>query len=322
MAYPGKSNKFSGNPGKNRQASNYTILTLEALFSQFYLPYARIRKRSWQLDERLFRKHLSAAFGALRLNQINRQDVEDWLNKLLEAGFAPSTCNRILAVLKTVCNFAEIHGYLPHDQSPCRGISSFKTPYQKVRYLSQSEAVRLMEVLEKDGRPSARAIQLLLLTGARKNEILKARWEHVNLEQRLIIVPLSKSGKPRYIVLSRLAMSIIRKIPRTAGSPWLFAGNIPNRPLADLYDYWQKLRCRLGLQDVRIHDLRHTFASFLVNNGHSLYEVQKLLGHADPRTTMRYAHLQQDSLVAATEKVGGFFAKSRDRRKATGQDAD
>ncbi len=309
MAYPTKNNKFSSTSRQNRQVENGPIPTLDAFISQIYLPYVKTRKRSWQVDERLSRKHLSGPFGARQLDQISRAEVEDWLNSLLEAGFAPATCNRVLAVFKTICSFAEIRGYLPQGQSPCNGVSSFKTPYQKERYLSQAEAVRLMAALERDGTLSARAIQLLLLTGARKNEILKARWEYVNLEQRLITVPLSKSGKPRYIVLSEAAIAIVRKIPRIAGSPWLFAGHIPGKPLADLFDYWEKLRGELGLQDVRIHDLRHTFASFLVNSGHSLYEVQKMLGHGDPRTTMRYAHLGQDSLVAAAEKVSGFYAR-------------
>lgn len=312
MAYPNRNSKISGNFCQNGQTPSGETPTLDTFISQIYLPYVKTRKRSWQVDERLARKHMSMPFGARQLDQISRAEVEDWLNSMLEAGFATTTCNRVLAVFKTIYSFAETRGYLPQGQSPCNGVSSFKTPYQKERYLSQGEAVRLMDALERDGTLSAMAIQLLLLTGARKNEILKARWEYVNLEQRLITVPISKSGKPRYIVLSDAAVAIVRKIPRISGSPWLFAGNIPGKPLADLFDYWEKLRSELGLQDVRIHDLRHTFASFLVNSGHSLYEVQKMLGHGDPRTTMRYAHLGQESLVAAAEKVSGFFVKPDD----------
>ena len=124
-------------------------------------------------------------------------------------------------------------------------------------------------------------------------------------------MPLSKSGKPRHIPLSDEAIAVIRAIPRQPGNPWLFPGRAPGKPLSDLYLFWNKLRRELGLADVRIHDLRHTFASFLVNAGHSLYEVQKLLGHGDPRTTMRYAHLGQASLLAATETVSCFFIPSK-----------
>lgn len=174
-----------------------------------------------------------------------------------------------------------------------------------------------MRALEKSDRPEAFAIRLLLLTGARKSEILKARWEYVRLDLRLLIVPLSKSGKPRHIPLSDEAIAVIRTIPRQPGNPWLFPGHAPGKPLSDLYLFWNRLRCSMGLADVRIHDLRHTFASFLVNAGHSLYEVQKLLGHSDPRTTMRYAHLEQASLVAVAETVSVFLA--RPGRENTGE---
>ena len=203
-----------------------------------------------------------------------------------------------------------MRGLLPAGQSPCAGVSSFKIHTQRERYLSREEAQRLMRALENSKHPEAFALRLLLLTGARKSEILKARWEHVRLELRLLIVPLSKSGRPRHILLSDAALDVVRAMPRTPGNPWLFPGHAPGKPLSDLYLFWNRLRRDLGLADVRIHDLRHTFASFLVNAGHSLYETQKMLGHSDPRTTMRYAHLGQASLLAAAETVSGFFTPS------------
>lgn len=152
-----------------------------------------------------------------------------------------------------------------------------------------------MHELKRSPRPEALALRLLLLTGARKSEILRARWENVHLDQRLLVVPLSKSGRPRRIPLSQEAVAVIRAVRRKPGLPWLFPGRAAERPLSDLYVFWNRLRRRLGLADVRVHDLRHTFASFLVNAGRSLYEVQRLLGHSDPRTTMRYAHLGQEA---------------------------
>ena len=291
--------------------------TLDAFVSQIYLPNIKIRKRSWQIDERIVRQHLSPVFGHRLLSDIKRCEVEDWLNGLLESGLAPSSCNRFLAVFKTICSFAETREFLEPGKSPCNGVSSFKVHAQRDRYLSQNEAQRLMERLEQSDRPEALALRLLLLTGARKSEILKARWENVNLEQRLLTVPLSKSGKPRHIVLSDTAIAVIKAISQKAGVPWLFPGHAENKPLSDLYLFWNKLRVELGMKDVRIHDLRHTFASFLVNSGHSLYEVQKMLGHADPRTTMRYAHLGQDALLAAAEFVGGIFSSPESGRNST-----
>lgn len=155
-----------------------------------------------------------------------------------------------------------------------------QNPYE--RYLTGDEAQRLMRALEKSDRLEVFALRLLLLTGARKSEVLKARWEHVRPNQRLLTVPLSKSGKPRHISLFDEAIAVIRAIPWVPGCPWLFPGHAPDKPLSDIYQFWNKVRRGLGLTDVRIHDLRHTFASLLVNAGHSRYEVQKLLGTAIP----------------------------------------
>ena len=289
---------------------------LDAFVSSIYLPHVKLRKRSWRVDERIARQHLSPTFGGRRLADIQRHEVENWLYRLSSGGLAPATCNRILAVFKTICSLAAMRGLLPAGQSPCAGVSPFKIHTQRERYLTQDEAQRLMRALEKSDRPEAFAIRLLLLTGGRKNEILKARWENVRPDQRLLTVPLSKSGRPRHILLSEEAIKVLRALPRSPGNPWLFPGHAPGKPLSDLYNFWNKLRRELGLADVRIHDLRHTFASFLVNAGHSLYEAHKMLGHGDPRTTMRYAHLGQASLLAAAETVSGFFtASGRDGEK-------
>lgn len=281
---------------------------LDAFVAKVYLPHIQLRKRSWRVDERIARQHLSPAFGHRPLADMSRHEVEVWLQDLSSRGLAPATCNRILAVLKSVCSLAQAHGDLPTGQSPCVGVPSFKIHVQRERYLAPDEAGRLMQALKESRRPEAGALRLLLLTGARKSEILKARWENVRLDHRLLTVPLSKSNKPRHIPLSDEAVAVIRSIRREPGCPWLFPGHAPGKPLSDVYNFWNELRQGLGLADVRIHDLRHTFASFLVNAGHSLYEVQKLLGHSDPRTTMRYAHLGQASLVAAAQTVSACLA--------------
>ena len=283
------------------------LISLDTFVSNIYLPHTKLRKRSWRVDERIARQHLSPVFGHRRLAGIQRHEVEDWLYGLSVSGLSHATCNRILAVFKTICSLAERRGILLAGQSPCAGVLPFKIHTQRERYLTQDEAQRLMRVLEKSGRPEAFALRLLLLTGARKSEILKARWENIRLDLRLLIVPLSKSGKARHILLSDAALSVLHAIPRTSGNPWLFPGHAPGKPLSDLYLFWNALRRELGLADVRIHDLRHTFASFLVNAGHSLYEAQKMLGHGDPRTTIRYAHLGQASLLAAAETVSGVL---------------
>lgn len=311
-----ESNGVADTPVRRRVRNKPKTITFDMFVSETYLPHIRYRKRSWKVDERIARQYLSHSFGNRSFGDICHNDVEVWFQELQLKGLAPATCNRILAVLKSICTLAVAHNLLPEGQKPCTGMVALKIHSQRERYLSRDEARRLVLELEQSTRPEATVIRLLLLTGARKSEILKARWEDVHLDQHLLTVPLSKSGKPRHIALSDEAVEIIRSIPRVQGCPWLFPGHAPGKPLSDIWSFWNALRRRVGLADVRIHDLRHTFASLLVNAGHSLYEVQKLLGHSDPRTTMRYAHLGEASLVAAAQTVSGYLAQiCRDSRQ-------
>lgn len=270
-------------PANDPTAKKSKPITLDAFVSQVYLPYVKLRKRSWRIDERMARKHLSPAFGDRLITKIRRCEVDDWFHGLLSKGFAPVSCNRFLAVFKTICAVAEEHGFLPGGKSTCLGVASLKIHVQGERYLSREKARRLMLALEQSGHIAALSLRLILLTGARKSEILNARRDNVNIEQHLLTIPLSKSGKPRHIPLSQAAIAVIGKIPRKSSDIWLFTSEITGKAIPDIYLFWDKLRKKIGLADVRIHDLRHTFASFLVNSGHSLYEVQKMFGHGDPR---------------------------------------
>jgi len=299
--------------GSRSERQEYTCFDTFISFS--YIPHIRLRKRSWQVDERIFQRHLSPIFGHRRITDLNREEIELWLHDLTVQGLAPATCNRILAVFKSVCSLAVSHGLLSMSNNPCLGVYPMKTMSYRERYLSAPEARKLVRELERSTRLEAMALRLLLLTGARKSEILQARWENVRLDQHLLTVPLSKSGRPRYIFLSKEATDVVQALPKQPGNPWLFPSKHPGKHLSDLYWFWDRIRQKLGLADVRVHDLRHTFASFLVNSGHSLYEVQKLLGHSDPRTTARYAHLSENSLLAAAQAVSHclFRATTQDK---------
>jgi integrase len=152
---------------------------------------------------------------------------------------------------------------------------------------------------------------LLLLTGARRNEITHAKWEHLDWEKRTLLVPVSKSGKPRTIALNAAAMDLLRLIRPGHGNPHIFPSPVTGEPSPSLHFPWQRIRVRAGLPDLRLHDLRHSFASFLVNRGISLYVVQGLLGHAHARYTQRYAHLTSDTLRDAAEAVGQVVGAAR-----------
>ena len=125
------------------------FVCLDAFVSNIYLPHVQLRKRSWRVDERIARQYLSPTFGARKLADIQHHEIEDWLHGLSEKGLAPATCNRILAVFKTICSLAGMRVFLPAGQSPCMGVLPFKIHTQRERYLTQDEAQRLMRALEK-----------------------------------------------------------------------------------------------------------------------------------------------------------------------------
>ena len=151
-------------PGRHGGLAERNTVNLDAFVSDVYLPHVQLRKRSWQVDARIARQHLSPAFGDRRLADIEPHEVEKWLRDLSVQGLAPATCNRTLAVFKSICSLAGTHGLLPVGQSPCAGVLPFKIHTLRERYLTPDEARRLMRELERSSRPEATAIRLLLLT--------------------------------------------------------------------------------------------------------------------------------------------------------------
>jgi integrase len=154
-------------------------------------------------------------------------------------------------------------------------------------------------------------IRLLLYTGARKREILDARWDEIDFNRRMLTVPAerSKSKKPHHIPLSDAALELLQSLPRQDDIPWVFFNPKTKKPPVSIFYAWNTIRNRVGMPELRLHDLRHSYASFLVNAGRSLYEVQKLLGHHDPKVTMRYAHLSPQAMLEAVNVVGNVVGR-------------
>lgn len=188
------------------------------------------------------------------------------------------------------------------EKNPTRGIPRKPLNNARERFLTAEEGVRLRSAAEESYNPQLKHIVgLLLLTGARVRELLTARWEHVDLGRRAWLIPMSKTGKSRYVPLSTAAVAIIEDLPRFKGCPWLIPNPETLKPFVTIQHAWQRAIRVARLPGLRIHDLRHSAASFMINNGVDLFTVGKVLGHACYQSTQRYSHLANDTLLKAVE---------------------
>jgi len=268
-----------------------------------YLPYVRTYKSSWQTDETVLRIHILPKLGALALDEIKTDAISELINGMRTDGYASGTINRVIVILRYIYNLARKWKTPGGTDNPAAGLSA-GPDVQRNRFLSEEEAEALVQAIHADQNQSAaRAIMLLLLTGARRNEITFAKWDYVDWKNKTLLVPKSKSGRARVIALNQSAIALLTAAPRIDGNPFIFPSDTNGRPPASLYFPWDRIRKRAGLADVRLHDLRHSFASFLVNRGVSLYVVQGLLGHLHARTTQRCAHLTQETLTEAADLI-------------------
>lgn len=290
--------------------------TLSEFFYERYLPFAKGYKKTWDCDESLFRNHVAPRLGRRHLDEITKTDIVALHHGRRASGAAKGSANRLLVMLRYVFNQALRWGTPGLAANPTSGVALFEDPPTKERFLTPEEALRLHAAVAESSNPMLRFIvPMLILTGARRREVLNARWEDFDLERRQWRIAVTKTGKPRHVPLSAGAMQVLATVPRPAGhSPWVFPNPKTGKPFTAIFSSWDSARRRAGLADVRLHDLRHSFASFLVNAGRSLYEVQKLLGHTQVGTTQRYAHLAQATLLDACNSVaeilGPEFGKS------------
>ena len=258
----------------------------------------------------MLERQLIPAFGRLPLDAIRRIDVERWFDAYSRT--APGGANKALEILGQIMNAALTARQV--ETAPVKGIA--KNPRPKLtRFLSAGEIEGLHRVLDQlvDERPSrwpqADIIRLLLLTGCRKGEILKLQWSEVDGD-RLNLAD-TKTG-PRRVWLSQAAQTILARQPRAA-SPYVFPSpRRPDKPLSHILHLWQRARKEAGLDDVRLHDLRHTVASQAVARGVPLSTVARMLGHADPTMTLRYAHVGDRELQAAAERIGKAIETAMD----------
>ena len=298
-----------------RLADEHSDLTFGA-FAPIYLAYSRQTKRSHRDDASKLKVWLLPAFAHLKLRDLRRRHIEAYLTELRKTR-SPASVNRHLTLLSAMGRRAVALEYV--ERNWCAGIERLKEDNRRQCALTAQQAGRLLLALEQDkNKVAASAIALLLLTGVRLRECIHARVDEVQLDRRLWHLPRGKTGS-RYVLLNDAAIDLLARQPSLqpgSASQWLFPGRLPGKPLGDVRSTFARALLAAGLPPMRLHDLRHSFASLAVSAGRSLYDVQALLGHASPSMTTRYAHHDGSSLLAASQTVADVVEQAKAAAKA------
>lgn len=294
---------------------------LGEFFLEKYLPYVKSYKRSWGTDQSMIINHLVPKLGEQHMGSMSPPDVAVFVELMKSQNYALGTCNRALVLLRYGFELALRWKVAGLQSNPVKEVKNLKNDNRIERFLSNDQAAKLLIAVKQSESNMLQYIVLFLIyTGARKREVLDAKWQDFDWDQKSWRIPKTKSGKVRHIPLSKGALDVLTTLKSLLlGGQWgveltphsfsevsnqvTFMNTRTGKPYISFFYSWDAARIRAGLPDFRVHDLRHSFASFLVNAGRSLYEVQELLGHADIRTTSRYAHLSRERLIAAVEVV-------------------
>ena len=290
-------------PMAARQANGPTVADLAAVYLREVVA-VRLKPASAKSYRYTIKKHILPVLGRKPALSLDHAAVSAFHHSLIRT---PAAANRAVEMLFRIYRAAEERELIPEGTNPCRQIAMNRQRRHE-RFLTDEEFHRLGQVLDEAERSggtvmyAAMAIRLLLLTGCRKSEVLNLRWEHVDLEAREMRLPDSKTG-PRTVQLSPAAAEVLARIPRVEGNPHVIPGALNGNPMTGLQRHWAKVRKRARLEDMRLHDCRHSFASRALALGESLPMIGKLLGHSQVQTTARYAHLTRDSVHDAARRV-------------------
>jgi integrase len=299
-------------PATERDRQRVAV-TIEELADRFLQEHAaqHCKPRTQEEYQRAVERYIKPSLGRHRITDLTRADVAQFHHRHREH---PCQANRSLAVLSKMMNLAEAWGLRTEGANPCRHVKKYPEN-KRERYLSREELQRLGAALDDARRNDTEtpfviaAIGLLALTGARLSEILTLRWGYVDFAGGVLRLPDSKTGaKPIY--LNDAAIKVLRGVPVMAGNPFVIAGKKQGGSLVNLQKPWRRIRGGAGLRDVRIHDLRHSFASIGAGAGMSLTVIGKLLGHTQAATTQRYAHLAADPIRAASNLIGSEISEA------------
>ncbi|OJW47914.1 MAG: hypothetical protein BGO67_03215 [Alphaproteobacteria bacterium 41-28] len=286
---------------------NRNLPTLNDLARDYVLFHGgKKRPKSLKEDKRLLKTIILPAFGNSLVVQISRRDIETLHRDHQKTSYQ---ANRSVSVLSKMFTLANTWGW--REDNPAKGIQRYQEEKRK-RWLTADELKMLWKVLDEySNQLTASLFRLLILTGARIGELLPATWDQFDLDSGVWTKPthLTKQRKQEHLPISSQAIEILKTMKSQSTSPFLFPGKIDGKPTQEVKRAWNTIRKKLGALDLRIHDLRHTYASHLVSSGLSLSIVGKLLGHTQASTTQRYAHLADEPLRQATALFGSNLDK-------------
>ena len=304
--------KNGEDPAAKRDADRQAV-TVKELAERFDKEHiaVRVKESTAKGYRRMLERVIVPALGRHRVTEVTRADIAKIHHDLRHI---PYDANRCLEIISKMFSLAEMWGLRPEGTNPRKHIKKYPEE-KRERFLSAAELRRVGEVLremedEDIELPSAiAAVRLLILTGCRLGEIVTLKWEYVDFAGKALRLPDSKTGA-KVVHLGQPAIEVLEKVVRVEKNPWVIVGTKPGARLSDLQPFWQRVRARAGLKDVRIHDLRHTFASTAVAAGQGLPMIGKLLGHTQVQTTARYAHLATDPVRTAADSISKRLAEA------------
>ena len=293
----------------SRRAAGPRLADMAARYMDEYVA-VHCKPGTLRLRSAAIYRHILPSLGKRRIAAVRRRHVLALQQRMAKT---PVQANNVIITLSQIYNKAQDWGIVPEGTNPCRHVELYRQR-KRERFLTEAEFQRLGRVLDDAAQnggatPEAiAAIRLLILTGCRRNEVLGLHWEDVDLEARELSLRDSKTG-PRTVPLSPAAVQLLAGLPRSAGSRWVIPGRKPGAHMVRLGSAWRLLRKRAGLNDVRLHDLRHSFASSALALGESLPMIARLLGHRQIASTARYAHLARASVHEAAARVAESLAE-------------
>ena len=289
---------LGGDPAGKKETKKTIPLYRE--LAQQHLTHAASYQRSYDSTRRIIHNHVLPRWGKLRLDEIKQQDVTAWLAEKRQSGFAEASVEKIRTMFSR--GFELARQWELFDGNPVKYVPRVKFNNARERYLTSEEAERLRLACECSANPNLKfLVGLLLLTGARKSELLNAKWSDIDMDRQIWTLNMSKNGRGHHRPLSTAAMSIINQLPRYPNCPWLIPNPQTLMPFKDIKRSFMQARKLAGLDDVHIHTLRHSYAAALASSGVNLQIIGKLLNHASVQSSARYGHLASETLTAAAE---------------------